>query len=233
MSLTERLGDIRVVNPEKGKTRHFGMVIDLKKCLGCQTCTVSCKVFHGLGPGIVRVRVVEQEMGRYPDVERLYLPIRCMHCDEPECLKACPTGATKKRPDGIVTVDQDECMGCRYCAVVCPYQARSFLAVEKRYFPENGNYWEEKRLGAHQVGTMQKCDFCHERIDKGILDGLVPGKDPDATPMCVISCIGKALYFGDLNDPDSEVSRLISSRRCFRLKEDVGTKPSIYYLPRR
>ncbi|GBE03024.1 tetrathionate reductase subunit B precursor [bacterium BMS3Bbin06] len=213
--------------------KRYGMVIDLKKCLGCQTCTISCKLLHGLGPGIVRVRVMEEEMGRFPDVERFYIPVRCMHCDEPECLKACPTGATKKRPDGIVTVDQDECMGCRYCAVVCPYQARTFLAVEKRYFPENGNIWEAKRCDEHQTGTMEKCDFCYKRIDDGLKKGLEPGKDPEATPMCVISCIGKALYFGDLSDPGSRVSGLIMQRKGFRLKEEVGTEPSIYFLPRR
>ncbi len=232
-NILERLEDFPVDTGESKEMKHYGMVIDLKKCLGCQTCTVSCKVFHGLGPGTVRVRVVEEEQGEYPRVERFYLPIRCMHCDEPECLKACPTGATKKRPDGIVTVDHDECMGCRYCAIVCPYQARSFIAVERRYFPENGNTWENERYAEHQVGTMDKCDFCHERIDDGVRRGLEPGKDPDATPMCVISCIGKALYFGDLNDPESKVSRLIRERKGFRLKEEVGTRPSIYYLSRR
>ncbi|HHN66311.1 MAG TPA: 4Fe-4S dicluster domain-containing protein [Nitrospirae bacterium] len=213
--------------------RHYGMIIDLTKCLGCQTCTVACKLFHGLGPDIVRVRVVEQELGQYPDVERLYIPLRCMHCDEPECVKACPTGATKKRPDGIVTIDRDECMGCRYCSVVCPYHARSFIPVEKRYFPESDNHWEDVRYRQHQVGTMDKCDFCHERIDRATDRMLEPGEDPEATPICVISCIGKALYFGDLNDPESTVSRLLEERESFRLKEDLGTGPSIYYLPRR
>jgi len=186
-----------------------------------------------VGPGIVRVKVIEQETGTYPNVERAFVPIRCMHCRQPECVKACPTGATKKRPDGIVTVDADECMGCRYCSLVCPYQARTFIAVEKRYFPENGNIWESVRCGEHQTGTMEKCDFCHKRLDEGIKKGLEPGIDAEATPMCVISCIGKALYFGDLNDSASTVSELIKERKGFRLKEEVGTEPSIYFLPRR
>ncbi|NOX19696.1 MAG: 4Fe-4S dicluster domain-containing protein [Nitrospirae bacterium] len=231
-TLTEQYSVTADTNTQS-RTKHYGMIIDLTKCLGCQTCTVACKVFHGLGPEIVRVRVVEQEIGKYPDVERLYIPLRCMHCDEPECLKACPTGATKKRPDGIVTVDKDECMGCRYCSVVCPYQARSFLATPKRYFPENGDHWEDHRYREHQVGTMDKCDFCKDRIDRGIKKGLVPGIDPDATPICVVSCIGKALYFGDLNDPESPASKALARYEHFRLKEELGTKPSIYYLPRR
>ncbi len=213
--------------------KRYAMVVDLKKCLGCQTCTISCKLFHGLGPDIVRVKVIEQEEGEFPHVERMFIPLRCMHCDDPECLKACPTGATKKRTDGIVIVDQDECMGCRYCAVVCPYQARTFIAVDRRYFPGNGNLWEAKRYTEHQTGTMQKCDFCYKRIDEGISRGLEPGIAPEATPMCVISCIGKALYFGDLNDPESKVSRLIKQRNGFRLKEELGTEPSVYFLPRR
>lgn len=213
--------------------KRYGMVIDLKKCVGCQTCTISCKLFHGLGPDLVRVKVLEQETGEYPQVERLYVPVRCMHCSHPECMKACPTGATKQRPDGVIIVDKGECMGCRYCAIVCPYQARAFRAVEKSYFPGQENPWEMSRFSEHEVGTMEKCDFCCARLDEGMKRGLQPGKDPEATPMCVISCIGKALYFGDLNDPESVVARLVRERRGFRLKEEVGTEPAIYFLPRR
>lgn len=213
--------------------KRWGMVIDLKKCTGCQTCTLACKVYYGLGPGVTRCRVVEQETGRFPDVERILVSIRCMHCNDPECLKACPTGATKKRPDGIITVDQDECIGCRYCALVCPYRARTFLGVKKRYFPNDDNVWEKVRYSEHQVGTMEKCDFCQIRLDEGLEKGLEPGKDPEATPMCVIACIAKALYFGDLNDPDSQASKLVRDRKGFALKQELGTEPSVYYLPRR
>lgn len=213
--------------------KRWGMVIDLKKCTGCQTCTLACKVYHGLGPGVTRCRVIEQEVGGFPAVERMLISLRCMHCNEPECMKACPTGATKRRSDGIITVDQDECMGCRYCALVCPYQARTFLGVEKRYFSGDDNIWESLRYGEHQVGTVEKCDFCHKRIDEGIAKGLAPGKDPAATPLCVVACIGKALYFGDLNDPGSSVSGLIRERKGFTLKQELNTEPSVYYLPRR
>ena len=213
--------------------KRWGMVIDLKKCTGCQTCTLSCKVFHGLGPDVTRCRVIEHETGVYPNVERLLFSVRCMHCNEPECMKACPTGATKKRDDGIVTVDQNECMGCRYCSLVCPYQARTFLAVEKKYFPENDNIWEKLRYKEHQIGTVEKCDFCHKRIDEGIARGLEPGKHPAATPMCAIACIGKAIYFGDINDPESTVSKLIMDNKGFTLKQELGTEPSVYFLPKK
>lgn len=214
--------------------KRWGMVVDLKRCVGCQTCTLSCKVYHGLGPEVQRCRVIEEETGEYPNVERVYWPLRCMHCDEAECVRVCPTGATKKREDGVVTVNQDECMGCRYCALVCPYQARTFLAIDKRYFPEDsGNLWEKKRLPEHQTGTMEKCDFCSSRIDEGLRRGLIPGKDQEATPMCVISCIGNALVFGDLDDPESAVSRLVREQGGFRLKEELGTEPRVYFLPKR
>ena len=213
--------------------KRWGMVIDLKKCTGCQTCTLSCKVYHGLGPDVTRCKVVEHEVGTYPKMERMLFSMRCMHCNEPECVKACPTGATQKRPDGIVTVDQDKCMGCRYCALVCPYQARTFLAVQKRYFENDNNVWEKLRYQEHQTGTVEKCDFCHNRIDAGLARGLTPGKDPAASPMCSIACIGKAIYFGDLNDPASNVSVLIREHSGFALKAELGTEPSVYYLPRR
>jgi phenylacetyl-CoA:acceptor oxidoreductase subunit 1 len=209
------------------------MVIDGKKCTGCQTCTLSCKVYHGLGPGVTRCRVVEHEAGKFPEVERTLMSIRCMHCDDPECLKACPTGATKKRPDGIVTIDRDECMGCRYCALVCPYRARTFVGVKKRYFSDEDNIWEKTRYREHQAGTMEKCDFCQVRIDEGLGKGLEPGRDPEATPICVIACIAKALYFGDLNDPDSPVSKLIRERKGAAPGQELGTGPSVFYLPRR
>lgn len=215
--------------------KKWGMAIDLKKCVGCQTCTLSCKVVNSLGPNVVRCKVVEFESGIYPDVERTYVSLRCMHCAEPECLKACPTGATQKRDDGIVTVDQGKCMGCRYCSLVCPYQARTFLTAEDKYFNHGSeeSAWETARSKEHTVGTMEKCDFCYNRIDEGMANGLRPGIDHDATPLCVISCIGKALKFGDLNDPDSEVSALIRELKGYTLKPELGTEPSIYYLPKR
>ena len=212
--------------------KKWAMAIDLKKCVGCQTCTLSCKTAHGLPPGVTRCRVVEHEVGKYPDVQRFHVSMRCMHCGEPECLKVCPTGATALRDDGIVTVDADKCVGCRYCAVACPYQARDFLATDKRFYPKGASVWEDKRYAEHQIGTMEKCDFCADRIDSGLEQGLTPGKDIDATPVCVNSCIGNALYFGDLNDPESEVSKALRERKFFQMKTDLGTEPSLYYLSR-
>lgn len=212
--------------------KRWVMVIDLKRCVGCQTCTISCKVANGLGHDVVRCRVIDQEVGKFPDVQRIFVSLRCMHCSKPECVKVCPTGATKQREDGIVTVNHDKCMGCRYCSIACPYQARTFLGLEKRYFPEVESEWENVRYKEHQIGTVDKCDFCCSRIDEGVKKCLEPGRDSDATPVCVISCISKALYFGDLNDTDSDVSILLKKRKNFTMKSELGTEPSLYYLYR-
>lgn len=211
---------------------RWAMVIDVEKCTACQTCTVACKVAHGLGPMLQRVTVVENETGQYPDVTRFYVPRRCMNCADPQCIAVCPSGATEQRPDGIVTIDQDKCIGCRYCMMACPYNARMFHDVEQSYHREQSQ-WEQRRYREHTVGVVDKCDFCAARIDEGLTKGLRPGVDPDATPVCVISCIASALTFGDLDDPESEVSRLIKERGGVQLLPEMDTDPSVYYLPRR
>lgn len=211
---------------------RWTMIIDLDKCSACQTCTVACKVENGLGPAINRVVIVEKESGVYPDVKRIYIPKRCMNCKDPQCIKVCPSGATAQRSDGIVYIDKDKCIGCRYCVIACPYNARSYQRYELSYHKEPSQ-WEKKRYVEHPVGTVDKCDFCLHRIDEGMKLGLKPGVDLDASPACVFSCIGNALYFGDLDDPESEVSRLIVSREGFQLLPEMKTDPSMYYLPRR
>lgn len=207
------------------------MVIDLEKCTGCQTCTVACKVERGLGPTIQLVTVVEKESGKYPDVKRIYIPKRCMNCKDPLCINVCPSGATEQQDDGIVTIDKDKCIGCRYCLMACPYDARVFYAIEQSYHSQLSK-WEKRRYKEHTVGVVDKCDFCRHRIDYGLKNNLKPGVDPDATPFCVISCIASALYFGNLDDPDSGVSLLIKSRNGIQLLPEIQTDPSIYYLPR-
>ena len=153
---------------------RWAMVADLRRCVGCQTCTAACKQANGTPPGVQWRRVLDLEVGEYPAVKRAFVPVGCMHCDDPPCMHVCPTTATRKRADGIVTVDYDLCIGCAYCAVACPYEAR---------YKVNG------------IAT--KCTFCVERIDAGTAKGLKPGVDPEATPACVNSCIANALHFCD------------------------------------
>jgi phenylacetyl-CoA:acceptor oxidoreductase 27-kDa subunit len=213
---------------------RWGMVIDLKRCLGCYSCMIACKEEHFLPPGMFWNRVLISESGTYPQVKKLIYPVGCNHCKEAACVKVCPTRATTRREDGIVIVDSAKCAGCRYCIIACPFQQRSFNASgRKEYFPGQG-YTEFEKIGQKryplQSGTVVKCNFCLERIDAGLKKGLRPGTDREATPACVITCPPKARYFGDLDDPKSEVSVLIKDRQGFQLHPELGTDPSIYYL---
>lgn len=216
---------------------RLGMVIDLRKCVGCQACTVACKVENFVPKGIFWNKVYDYEVGEYPAVTRVFLPVPCMHCKKPACKDVCPTGATTQRKDGIVFIDYDKCIGCRYCEIACPYQARALYQKEALYYEESTVY-EEFPFGLrspqqrHKIGADSKCTFCMHRIDRGSKEGLKVGVDPEATPMCVNACPAKARYFGDLDDPDSEVSRLIRQRAGIRLLEELGTDPSVYYLTR-
>ncbi len=214
--------------------RKWIMVIDLRKCIGCSACTIACKAENNLPPGVVYRPVIEEEIGEYPNVTRNFLPRPCMQCDDPPCTPVCPVNATWKRDDGIVVVDYEACIGCRYCIAACPYSARTFdfgeyytddtpgrQPYEDAPSPEYGRRW--KRGGnSSPVGNVRKCQFCIHRLDAGML------------PACVTTCIGGATYFGDKNDPESLVNELIargtSSGKPIRLKEDLGTDPKVYYL---
>ena len=214
----------------------WGMVIDLRKCAGCQTCTVACKVENLVPPHILWNRVYDYEIGEYPNVARKFLPRSCMHCEDPACLAVCPTKATIQREDGIVFIDYEKCLGCMHCEVACPYHARALHNVKEYYHgssTENEDFPSERRASRqrHMVGAVSKCTFCAHKIDEGIAAGMKVGQDYEATPACVVNCIAMARHFGDLNDPESEVSKLIQKRKGFRLLEELGAGPAVYYLP--
>jgi molybdopterin-containing oxidoreductase family iron-sulfur binding subunit len=210
------------------------MVIDMKRCIGCYACVLGCKAEHFLPPNIFWNRVLIGEKGKYPSVSKIIYSVRCNQCAEPKCVDVCPTGATQKREDGIVWVDEDKCVGCRYCMIACPYQARSMYEDENEgYFPGQGLTEHEKigrELYPHQEGIVQKCIFCKERVDSGLEQGLVPGVDREASPACMIICPTKAIQFGDLDDPYSDINRLIKERKGVGFHEEFDTQPSIYYL---
>jgi phenylacetyl-CoA:acceptor oxidoreductase subunit 1 len=141
----------------------------------------------------------------------------------------CPTQATKKRTYRIVTIDYDVCIGCAYCVVACPYDART--KVTKPAFAYGTPMQNEaKRFDDARIGVATKCTFCVERIDDGTAKGLTPGVDPDATPACVNSCIAKALTFGDIDDPQSDVSKAVAGNAHFRMHEELRIGPRVYYL---
>lgn len=213
---------------------RWGLVIDLRRCIGCYACMVSCKEEHFLPPGIFWNRVLIGETGTYPTVTKQIYPVICNHCAEAVCVEACPTGATSQREDGVVIVDSEKCVGCRACLIACPYQQRTYYADgNQEYFPGQG-LTEFEAIGRElyplEPGTVVKCNFCAERIDEGLKNGLQPGKDREATPACVITCPTNARVFGDLDDPTSEICMLIRERRGFQLHPEYGTNPSVYYI---
>ncbi len=206
------------------------MVADLNRCVGCQTCTAACKHANATPPGVQWRRVLDVESGEYPDVRRTFLPVGCMHCASPPCMDVCPSTATRRRDDGLVTIDYDLCIGCGYCMVACPYQARFKVASLAGAYGDARMPHEEARAHPERLNVAQKCTFCIDRIDAGLAAGLVPGEDAEATPACVNACIADALTFGDIENPDSRVSRLLRDNESFRMHEELGTDPGVYYL---
>lgn len=181
---------------------HWAMLVDARKCIGCQACTVSCIQENAVPEGSFRTIVstysvkltdADQPAGTYQ------LPRLCNHCDRPPCIPVCPVGATFKREDGIVVVDGDRCVGCAYCVQACPYDAR-FIN--------------------HATNKADKCTFCAHRVDAGLL------------PACVETCVGGARIFGDLNDPDGELRRQLDAAKdeLKVLKPELGTEPRVFYV---
>ena len=209
---------------------RWGLVVDLNRCIGCAGCQVACKAENGTPPGVTFAWMESQELGAYPNSRRIAIPMLCMQCDEPECVKICPAGATTKGEEGIISVDPDICIGCQSCVVSCPYGARYMYEKTKTYFPSGPTPFEELFSERHSAGTVLKCDFCKHRIEQGLANGLLPGQDREATPACVINCMTKARYFGDLDDPSSEVSQLNSRSQVFQLKAECNTRPKVTYM---
>lgn len=214
---------------------RWGMVVNLAKCTRCHACVAACRVEHFLPIGMSWPRLIAWETDADNQVEVSTIPVRCNHCKEAPCVDVCPAEATKKREDGIVYVDNNKCVGCRYCIVACPYQNRTFLSKNKDtgYFPQKEQTRFEKagkKIYPHTPGTTEKCNFCMERIDAGMAKGFKPGVDREASPACVNTCQARALTFGDLDDPESEVSKLIKEKGGFQLHPELGTDPSVYYI---
>ncbi len=200
---------------------HYGMAIDLKRCIGCNACTVACKAENGTPKGVFFTKVLEQVTGEFPIVRKKYVPVLCYHCKEASCERVCPTGATYKQPDGIVLVDYDKCVGCRSCYVACPYKNRYFIPkghLQQGYYGNRLTPFEQKKYPKYQEGVVVKCTFCAERVSQG------------QRPACVVTCPAAARIFGDLEDPDSEISRLIRQRGGTQPLSDYNTEPSVYYL---
>ncbi|OMH37948.1 4Fe-4S dicluster domain-containing protein [Motiliproteus sp. MSK22-1] len=209
---------------------RYAMAVDLRRCVGCQTCTAACKQKNGTPPGVQWRRVLDIETGEFPDVRRSFMPVACMHCDEPACEEVCPTTATKKRDDGLVSIDYDLCIGCANCVMACPYEARSIVHKAEFAYGDKPMAHEAQSFDPARVNVSTKCTFCIDRIDLAEETGLTPGVDHQVTPACVNSCVSGAMVFGDIEDPDSEISKLLKENKSFRQNEELGTGPGVYYI---
>ena len=223
--LVERLGGIPSdVRAQTADPHAWVMVIDLDRCDGCGVCTTACRNTHNVPDGQEWIKVYEVNE---PEGAHYFLPRPCMHCDNAPCVAVCPVGATFRREDGLVLIDQNRCIGCRYCMAACPYSARYFnWDGPLELTPEEQAVYSPEYPGVHRRGTVEKCVFCAHRVDEGSL------------PACVEACPMRAIFFGDAREDavsnGSEVWRLsevLRDRGGFRFKEELGTKPRVFYLP--
>jgi Fe-S-cluster-containing dehydrogenase component len=178
---------------------RYAMVMDQRRCIGCQSCTVACRTWNELPIDLIYNPVVSEGVqGEFPNVHQTFTPLICMHCDNPPCTICCPCKASQQDEDGIVWVESTKCMGCKACVNACPYGARDTSYIE---------------------GWAHKCNFCKDRVREG------------DQPYCVATCHQKARIFGDLDDPDSEVSKLVGKYKVERIFPELGTDPQVYYIP--
>ncbi|MCC7101693.1 MAG: 4Fe-4S dicluster domain-containing protein [Fimbriimonadaceae bacterium] len=204
---------------------RLAMLIDLTRCIGCDACTLACKQENGTPYDTFFARVLNVEAGTYPDVKRVYIPVLCNHCDDAPCLKSCPNKAIVRRPDGIVLVDQDRCRGTGACVSACPY-GNIILHREEEgwYLDENEAYEKDFVKLRMKENVARKCTYCAHRVDQGL------------QPACVVACPTTARIFGDLEDPESDVSTYIeeqkeqTGRSPFHLLPEAETKPAGCYL---
>lgn len=217
----------------------FGLVIDVGACIGCRTCQWACKEENNIPDAISPpwIEIFEVKSGvtvtghpspadlksgattSYTESPRegmWYLPVGCYHCDNPPCVKVCPTGATFKDKDGLVGMNYERCIGCRLCVVACPYSARRFNWFKPELAPGDIN----PLVPVRPMGVVEKCTFCVHRVREGKL------------PRCVEVCPVFARHFGDLNDPESEVAKILVENMSFRLLEEHNTGPNIWYITR-
>jgi Fe-S-cluster-containing dehydrogenase component len=175
---------------------RYGMAIDTTKCIGCHSCRVACQNQNGLDYKETFNWIKNREQGVYPSFDKEYIPLQCNHCENAPCQRVCPTGATFTSKEGVVLVNPNTCVGCKYCMEACPYKMR---------------------VVDHHLGIVEKCRFCIELVRAG------------GTPACVTTCPTQVRIFGDLNDPNSEISKFIAQTGALPLRPDLGTSPKIFY----
>jgi molybdopterin-containing oxidoreductase family iron-sulfur binding subunit len=227
--------------------KKLAMVIDLQRCVGCGACVIACKNENNVKDGVAWASRISRTTGQFPDVKYEYIPTLCNHCEKAPCVTGCPTSAMHKAEGDITMHDPDKCIGCRYCIINCPYGVIHFNEEEAHRFWSNDKplieggtpsanevtqkvggrklpYYNPARelsnsgTGIRRKGIVEKCTLCDHRVVKGEL------------PYCVEACPANARIFGDLNDPSSEVNRILGRFHSWRLKENLGTEPKVFYV---
>ncbi|HTM10181.1 MAG TPA: 4Fe-4S dicluster domain-containing protein [Verrucomicrobiae bacterium] len=217
----------------------WGMVIDLDRCTGCQACVFACKTENNV-PAVGEEEAKKQRVISWMQVlteteetrgeEKMrFIPRPCLQCDDPPCTKVCPVYATYRNPEGIVAQIYGRCIGCRFCMAACPYNAKFFNwhTYQKEAPGQN------PEVSLRPKGVVEKCTFCHHRLQKVRAQALTEKRDFDPreyNTACAEACPAEAIVFGDLSDSASEVSKLARSPRAFKLQESLGTKPKVIYL---
>lgn len=197
---------------------RYGMVVDLKKCVGCNACVVACKSEHNTPSGIMQTMVLDKEMGKFPEVIRVFFPVLCNHCEEPTCVNVCPSKASYKRKDGVIMIDYDVCIGCAACVEHCPFQVRDLVKDNRTLYFDGKTTFEKPVHKRIPPKVATKCDFCYHKIEQG------------QQPACAEICPTNARVFGDLSDKNSKASTLIAKYNGWTLMPEKGTKPQVYYI---
>lgn len=203
-------------------TKKLAFLVDLRRCVGCNSCQVSCKMENGVPIGNFRTRVGTGDVGSFPDAKRYFLPSFCNHCASADCLTPCPVpGATYRKEDGTIVIDRNLCIGCGECVNYCPYGARfmhPYIPIKNDPKPFLDKVPQLKGKPMASLRVADKCDWCEDRRIKGL------------EPACVSNCFGKALVFGDRNDPESRISKLIATEKTVVLFPHLGTDPQVMYI---
>jgi molybdopterin-containing oxidoreductase family iron-sulfur binding subunit len=220
----------------------WGMAIDLDRCNGCEACVVACRAENNIptvgpedcekGRMMSWIRIERYWGGEFPNVKARFMPVLCQHCEQAPCEPVCPVYATYHNPQGLNVQVYNRCIGTRFCANACPYTVRSF-----NWFDYHWDAPLDRQLNPEVTirsrGMIEKCTFCVQRIRNAEVNAKEEKravKDGEVQPACVQSCPAEAMVFGDLDDPDSRVSKSARSGRAFKLMEDLGAGPKVIYL---